>query len=107
MSEAGKAQADDRIRLDKLLWFLRFAGSRAIGQIWAEAGHIRINGKRVVKPAAPVAVGDILTLPLGNQVRVFELTAIPRRRGPAIEAQSCYRNIGGASATDSQDATAP
>ena len=79
------------MRIDKLLWFLRLARSRSFAREWAEAGHIRLNGRRVEKAACAIAAGDVLTLPLRTQVRVIEILALPVRRGPAAEAQSCYR----------------
>ncbi len=79
------------MRIDKLLWFLRFARSRPVAQTMAQSGHIRLNGKRIGKAHQHVAAGDVLTLPLASGVRVVEIVIVPERRGPAIEAQSCYR----------------
>ena len=79
------------MRIDRLLWFLRIAASRSIAQAWASAGHIRLGGRRIDKPSAPVAVGDVLTLPTRARVLVVEILALPRRRGPPLEARSCYR----------------
>jgi ribosome-associated heat shock protein Hsp15 len=79
------------VRLDKLLWFLRFAASRSFARTWVEAGHIRQNGQRVAKPSTLVAPGDVLTLPMRTRVRVIEVLALPARRGPPPEAQGCYR----------------
>jgi ribosome-associated heat shock protein Hsp15 len=79
------------MRIDKLLWYLRLAKTRAIAQTMAEEGHIRLNGRRVDRSHQKVAGGDVLTVPLGASVRVIELLMLPRRRGPAPEAQSCYR----------------
>lgn len=79
------------MRIDKLLWFLRFAASRTFAQSWVHAGHIRINGRRIEKPGSPVAVGDVLTLPMRTRIRIVEILALPERRGPASLAQSCYR----------------
>jgi len=79
------------MRIDKLLWFLRLAKSRTIAQAMAEEGHIRLNSRRVDRAHQKVAAGDVLTLPLTAGVRVIELVTLPHRRGPAPEAQSCYR----------------
>ncbi|MCB2062469.1 MAG: RNA-binding S4 domain-containing protein [Novosphingobium sp.] len=79
------------MRIDKLLWFLRFARSRTVAQSMVLAGHIRLNGKRIDKAHQAVAAGDVLTLPLPRRVLVVEVLALPVRRGPATEAQSCYR----------------
>ena len=39
------------LRLDKLLWFLRLARTRALAQERVAAGHIRLNGRRVERSA--------------------------------------------------------
>ncbi len=81
---------DRGLRIDRLLFFLRLAKSRTLAQIWAEAGHIRVNGKRIEKGSAAVHVGDVITLPRGEHVLVLELVTLPERRGPASEARQCY-----------------
>jgi ribosome-associated heat shock protein Hsp15 len=43
----------------------------------------------------PIEVGDVLTLPIRQDVLAIEILALPRRRGPAQEAQSCYRALDG------------
>jgi len=78
------------MRIDKLLWFLRLAKSRSAAQEWVEAGHIRRNGVRIERCSAGVGVGDILVLPVPQGLRVIRILALPMRRGPAVEAQSCY-----------------
>lgn len=81
------------MRIDRLLFNLRFARSRTLAQRWIGEGHIRRNGERVLRQDLAVAVGDVLTLPLGREVRVIELLALPARRGPASEARACYRPL--------------
>lgn len=79
------------MRIDKLLWYLRLAKSRTLAQALAEDGHIRLNGRRIERAHAKIAPGDVLTLPFGQGVRVIEVLVLPVRRGPAPEAQGCYR----------------
>lgn len=86
------------MRIDKLLHSLRFAKSRALAQRWIGEGHIRRNGERVLRQDLPVAPGDVLTLPLRNRVVVIEVLSLPLRRGPATEAQACYRALDGGAA---------
>src|SRR5262245_41454916 len=81
------------MRIDKLLWFLRLAKTRSIAQAMAETGHMRLNGRRVDRAHLKVGVGDVLVIPLAAKVRVVEVLALPTRRGPAPEAQSCYREL--------------
>lgn len=79
------------MRIDKLLWFLRLAASRSFAQQWVQHGHIRLNGRRIEKPGTSIKAGDVLTLPMRSRIKVVEVATLPTRRGPAEEAQSCYR----------------
>ena len=81
------------MRIDRLLHALRFARSRTLAQRWIAESHIRRNGERVTRQDLPVAVGDVLTLPLRREVLVIELLALPARRGPPDEARACYRPL--------------
>jgi ribosome-associated heat shock protein Hsp15 len=81
------------LRIDKLLFFLRFAKSRTLAQGWAEAGHMRVNGRRVEKASLEIATGDVITMPVGEAVVTLKLLSLPFRRGPACEAQLCYQLI--------------
>ena len=82
------------IRLDKLLWYLRFARSRSIAQAMVAAGHIRLDGRRVARASAAVHAGATLVLPVGERIEVIRLLSVPLRRGPAPEAQACYVRLG-------------
>lgn len=79
------------MRIDRLLCNLRFVRTRSLAAKLASAGHLRRNGARVIRPSQEVLVGDVLTIPLGPAVRLIEVLALPDRRGPAREAQACYR----------------
>ncbi|WP_336979182.1 RNA-binding S4 domain-containing protein [Altererythrobacter fulvus] len=81
------------MRIDRLLWFLRFAKSRGLAQKWVGEGHIRRNGARVVHLDQAIGAGDVLTLPLRSRVVVIEILSLPSRRGPAEEARACYREL--------------
>jgi ribosome-associated heat shock protein Hsp15 len=79
------------MRIDKLLWFLRFAKTRTLAQALVENGHIRLDGRRIERAHAKASAGSVLVLPLPGGIKVIEIIALPQRRGPANEAQSCYR----------------
>ena len=83
------------MRLDKLLYCLRFAKTRSAAQRWIGEGHIRQNGNRVTGKDREVVPGDVLTLPLRSKVLAIEIVALPARRGPAAEARACYRALDG------------
>jgi ribosome-associated heat shock protein Hsp15 len=83
----------DTLRLDKFLWFARLAKTRSFAQDVAEAGHMRISGRTVDRAHTPVRVGDVLSFPLHDRVRVIRVEALPGRRGPAAEARLCYSDV--------------
>jgi ribosome-associated heat shock protein Hsp15 len=83
------------MRLEKLLYGLRFAKTRGAAQRWIGEGHIRLNGERVLAKDQPVEAGDVLTLPLKAKVLPVEILALPARRGPPAEARACYRELDG------------
>ena len=81
------------MRIDKLLWFLRLTKSRRLAQGLVDQGHIRLNARRVERPAQSVNPGDTLVLPLAHGVIVIEVLTLPGRCGPLEEARSCYRML--------------
>jgi ribosome-associated heat shock protein Hsp15 len=81
------------LRVDRFLYFIRLVKSRTLAQAVIEAGHARIDGKRVEKPSEDVRVGSMIAVPLHGRVRVIEVLDLPRRRGPAAEARTCYREV--------------
>lgn len=81
------------MRIDRLLCCLRFLRTRGAAQKLVEAGHVRVNGERVLRASREVRIGDVLTLPLGRRIRLIEVLELPERRGPAREAQVCYRDL--------------
>jgi ribosome-associated heat shock protein Hsp15 len=82
------------VRIDRFLFFIRLVKSRTLAQHVIEAGHVRLDGKRVEKASEDVHVGSIIALPLHGQVRVLRALALPERRGPAAEARTCYEELG-------------
>ena len=81
------------MRLDRFLWFARFARTRSAAQALAEDGHLRISGRPAASRHAAVRVGDVLTFARGADVSVIRIEALPHRRGPAPEAQTCYTDL--------------
>ena len=81
------------MRIDRFLYFIRLVKSRTLAQAVIEAGYARIDGKRVEKSSEDVRVGSMIALPLHGRVRVIEVLDLPKRRGPAAEARTCYREV--------------
>jgi ribosome-associated heat shock protein Hsp15 len=81
------------LRIDKYLWFARIAKTRALAQLLAEAGHIRIDGRRIERAHATVKPGETITLMIHDRLRILRIEAIPTRRGPPAEARTCYIDL--------------
>ena len=88
--------AEDREwqRLDQWLWCARFMKARADCARLVGEGLLRLNRQPTDKPNARLRVGDVITLPLRGRVLVVQVLSLAVRRGPAIEAQQLYREIG-------------
>ncbi|MES2337880.1 MAG: RNA-binding S4 domain-containing protein [Pseudomonadota bacterium] len=87
------ADGASAMRIDRFLWFARLARTRSAAQGMAVARHLRIDGRVIDKAAAHVRVGDTLTFPLHDRIRVIRIEALPARRGPAPEARACYTDL--------------
>ena len=85
--------ADDKLRLDKWLWYARFFKSRTLAAEAVSGGRVRVNRQPVRKPGHGVKAGDVLTFVQGRQVRVIEVLALGSRRGPAPEARALYSDL--------------
>jgi ribosome-associated heat shock protein Hsp15 len=85
---------EERQRLDKWLWFARFAKSRTLASKLVAAGFVRIDGQRTDNPAKAVAVGDVITLALVRTTVVVRVEDLGKRRGPAPEARLLYTELG-------------
>jgi ribosome-associated heat shock protein Hsp15 len=95
------------IRLDKWLVQARFLKTRSLAVEEVEAGHIRVNGQRIVKPAHSVGPGDTLTFPQGDRIRVIRIMGVGNRRGPFAEAQTLYADLEAPAAADNVPPQAP
>lgn len=58
-----------------------------------EKGEVRVNSRRVTKPATQIRIGDGVSFAQGAIVRVVRVRGLGLRRGPAPEAQSLYVDL--------------
>ena len=90
---ADMPDASEGLRIDKFLWFSRLARTRALARKIAEKGHIRCEGRRIDRAHAIVRIGDVLSVPMPNGVRVLRIEALPERRvSPKLVAE-VYRTV--------------
>jgi ribosome-associated heat shock protein Hsp15 len=82
-----------RQRLDKWLWFARFARTRGAAQELVEAGAIRVDSRRVTSPGHGLKCGDVLTVAAPHGVFVVRVTDLGERRKGASEARLLYERL--------------
>jgi ribosome-associated heat shock protein Hsp15 len=88
--EARTTAATPGLRIDKWLWCARFFRTRSLAQAAVEGGHVQVNDDRV-KASRAVRIGDRLRINRGQERMEVQVLGIPARRGPAVEAQTHYR----------------
>ena len=102
MSEKGAGLKDDKTaprdeaqwqRLDLWLWCARVSKARSDCARLVEAGGVRLNRQPTVKAHAKLRIGDVLTMALRGEVRVWRVRALASRRGPAAEAILLYEEV--------------
>jgi ribosome-associated heat shock protein Hsp15 len=81
------------LRLDKWLWHARFFKSRSQAAAFCAGGRLRLNRRHIDRASAALRVGDVLTFPLGNAIRVIRVLALGARRGPPAEAHNLYQDL--------------
>ncbi len=78
------------MRLDKWLWYARFAKTRALAQKLIERGQVKVNGAEVQKPSTGVRPGDTVAVVMGPVRRTVIVRDTGERRGPPAEARTLY-----------------
>lgn len=85
-------------RLDKWLFVARLVRTRQGAAELCTARRVRLtrpgfDARIIDKPHAPVRIGDVVTLPHGDRIRVVEVLGLEDRRGGATTAQTLYRDL--------------
>ncbi|HEY6833525.1 MAG TPA: S4 domain-containing protein [Pseudolabrys sp.] len=83
----------DRQRIDKWLWHARMVRTRSDAAALTEAGHVRLNGKRITAASQPVRPGDVVTVALDRVVRVVQVEGFCEKRGGSPVARALYRDL--------------
>lgn len=88
-----KTGATPAQRLDQWLWYARIFKSRSLAAKQCRGRKIRVNGTPATKASHTLTPGDVLTLEKAGRLRIFQVLAIGKRRGPAAEAAQLYEDI--------------
>ena len=80
----------NRVRMDKWLWAARFFKTRSLAARACELGRIESNGQQA-KASREVRAGDLLQVKNDSGAFQVEVLALSEMRGPAVVAQTLYR----------------
>jgi ribosome-associated heat shock protein Hsp15 len=83
----------DTLRVDKWLWFARFARTRTSAAKIVTETRFRVNGQPTDKAHYAIRPGDVLTFSLGPHIRIIKVVALAARRGGAPEARLLYEDL--------------
>ncbi|SCA57099.1 putative Heat shock protein [Candidatus Terasakiella magnetica] len=86
-------EAPATLRVDKWLWHTRFFKSRTLAGKFVSSGKLRLNGNLISKAHVMLKPEDVLTFPLGPNIRLIRVIAMGTRRGPAPEARTLYEDL--------------
>ena len=81
------------IRLDLYLFYIRIFKSRNLATKFIISNRLRISGQVTQKPHKLISIGDVLSLPIQDYVKIIKVVDIPKRRGPFSEALNYYEDI--------------
>ena len=81
------------IRLDLYLFYIRIFKSRNLATKFVISNRLRISGQVTQKPHKLISIGDVLSLPIQDHVKILKVVDIPKRRGPFSEALNYYEDI--------------
>ena len=83
----------DAQRLDKWLWCARLTRTRSGAARLIEAGKVRVNGARALKPSRPVQADDVVTASWLGKLTVVRVLGSAERRGPPSLARTLYEDL--------------
>ena len=82
-------EKSEKLRIDKWCWMTRFYKTRRLATESISRGNIIVNEQKV-KPAYTVKLNDIIKISKDQIEWEVQVIQIPKRRGPAKEAQSMF-----------------
>lgn len=82
-------EKNQKLRIDKWLWFTRFYKTRGLAAKAVAGGHVKINSVRA-RPSSCITPGDVIDLVRDQLPFRLEAGVLPFRRGPAAEARLSY-----------------
>ena len=85
--------AEQKLRIDKWLWFARVAKTRTLAKKLVTNGKIRVDSNKISSASSLISCGQVLTITLERQILIYEIVELGTSRGPYIQAQLLYSDL--------------
>lgn len=93
MTKSKQPHSEARQRLDKWLFFIRFAKSRTLAQGFIQSGHVRVNGLPIKQSGYLVKCGDKVDIRSSQIELNLIILSCGERRWPYEEAKLLYEDV--------------
>lgn len=80
-------------RVDKWIWHARVVKTRTLAQKLVASGKVRIDKNKSLDPSRKISVGNILTITLPNEIKIYEVLGFSDKRGPYTQARQLYEDL--------------
>ncbi|MFK5978820.1 MAG: RNA-binding S4 domain-containing protein [Rhizobiaceae bacterium] len=84
---------ENKLRIDKWLWFARIAKTRTLAKKLVTTGKVRVDSNKITNASFSVNPGHVLTIVLERKVLIYEILEPGSRRGPYSEAKLLYNDL--------------
>ena len=85
--------AEQKLRIDKWLWFARVTKTRTLAKKLVTNGKIRVDSNKISSASSLISCGQVLTITLERQILIYEIVELGTSRGPYIQAQLLYSDL--------------
>ena len=92
MVQAPKPEIQSQ-RIDKWLWHARIVRTRTLASELVAKGKVRIDKRRISRASQSVHIGNIVTVPQGDCIRVLEVIGFVVRRVSAPKVSELYEDL--------------
>jgi|TARA_B110000858_G_scaffold124061_1_gene141500 ribosome-associated heat shock protein Hsp15 len=81
------------VRLDLFLFYIRLFKTRSLSTKYIRSKTIEISGKATKKPHKLIVIGDVLTIPKNDEIKILKVIDIPSKRGSFLDSLLFYEDL--------------
>ena len=81
------------VRLDLFLFYIRFFKTRSLSTKYIRSSTIEISGKATKKPHKLIMIGNVLTIPKNDEIKILKVIDIPSKRESFLDSLLFYEDL--------------